>query len=272
MADDPTRASHASGDLARAVLVALRDSSVPFLVGGGYAFIRYTGIDRPLKDFDIFLLERDWPAAERALGSAGIETTLPFPHWLAKAVDGDRFVDIIYGSGNGAAPVDDAWFRYSRPDGVYGVPVRIVPPEEMIWTKAYVMERERYDGADVIHLIRQRAHELDWRRLVARFADHWQVLLAHLVLFGFAYPSERGLVPSAVMRELGRRLDRTIEAPPPDDRICRGTLLSRAQYLVAVDEWGFTDARATPRGALTGSEIETWTAAIDGLPWTGPAG
>jgi hypothetical protein len=30
----------------------------------------------------------------------------------------------------------------------YDVPVIFCPPEEMIWSKAFVMERERYDGAD----------------------------------------------------------------------------------------------------------------------------
>lgn len=265
MVDDTTRSRTPPEALPRAVLTALTEAGIPCLVGGGYAFIRYTGIDRPLKDFDVFLLERSWPAAQRALADAGIEASLTFPHWLAKAVDGDRFVDIIFGSGNGAAPVDDAWFRHARPDRVLGIPVRIVPPEEVIWTKAYVMERERFDGADVIHLIRQQARDLDWPRLVARFADHWQVLLAHLVLFAFAYPSERGLIPRDVMRELARRLERTIDAPPTTDRTCRGTLLSRAQYLVAIEQWGFADARREPRGRLSGDEIADWTAAIDEL-------
>jgi hypothetical protein len=263
MADDSTTANGTSQALSRAVLTALHEAHISFLIGGGYAFVRYTGIERPLKDFDVFVRERDFPATARALAAAGIRTILPFPHWLGKAVDGDEFVDIIYGSGNGAAPVDDGWFRHARADEVLGIPVRLVPPEEVIWTKAYVMERERFDGADVIHLIRQRAHDLDWSRLLARFADHWQVLLAHLVLFQFVYPSERGLIPRDVMRELMRRLERTIEAPPPSERVCRGTLLSRAQYLCAIDLWGFADARETPHGGMTGGEIESWTAAID---------
>jgi hypothetical protein len=263
MADETTTSHHASATLSAAVLIALREAGIPFLIGGGYAFIRYTGIERQLKDFDVFLRERDYPAAVRALTLAGIETTLPFPHWLGKAVRGDDFVDIIFGSGNGAAPVDDEWFRHARDDAVLGIPVGLVPPEEVIWTKAFVMERERFDGADVVHLLLQRAHELDWPRLLARFADHWQVLLGHLVFFQFAYPSQRGLIPRDVMRELARRLERTIEAPPPIDRFCRGTLLSRAQYLPAIGQWGFTDAREAPRGGMTEAEIEVWTAAAN---------
>jgi hypothetical protein len=256
------RPSGASLELSRAVLTSLRNAGVPFLVGGGYAFIRYTGIERPLKDFDVFLRERDWPAAVEALRQSGIATTLPFPHWLGKAVDGHDFVDIIYGSGNGVAPVDDQWFRFAVDDEILGVPVKLVPMEELVWTKAFVMERERYDGGDVIHLVRVCGRRLDWARLVARFGDNWQVLLGHLVFFGFVYPSERGLVPADVMATLLERLDRAMRAPP-GERVCRGTLISRAQYLVDIEQWGYIDPREAPRGGMSEAEIEQWTEAID---------
>jgi hypothetical protein len=45
--------------------------------------------------------------------------------------------------------------------------------------------------------------------------------------------------------------------------VCQGTLLSRAQYLVDVDEWGYEDARMQPRGAMTEDQVRQWTAAID---------
>ena len=61
----------------------------------------------------------------------------------------------------------------------------------MIWTKAFVMERERYDGGDVAHLLLKCSEQLDWHRLVSRFDSHWRVLLSHLILFGYIYPSEK---------------------------------------------------------------------------------
>src|SRR5687768_7792251 len=99
--EGPLDRSPAALRLSRAVLSSLKNADIPFLIGGGYAFIRYTGIERQMKDFDVFLRERDWPAAAAALERAGIGTVRTFPHWLGKAVDGDVFVDIIYGSGNG---------------------------------------------------------------------------------------------------------------------------------------------------------------------------
>ena len=250
-------------ELSRQVLTALREANIPFLAGGGYAFTRYTGIERRMKDFDVFLRERDWPSARAALERAAIETTLPFPHWLAKAVSGGHAVDIIYGSGNGVAPVDEEWFRHATGDEVLGMPVQLVPREELLWTKAFVMERERFDGADVVHLMRRCAADLDWGRLLGRFGENWEVLLGHIVFFGFIYPAERDLVPREIMGELLDRLKRRMLAEPATARVCRGTLISRAQYLVDLEEWGYTDPREEPRGGMSGDEIAKWTAAIE---------
>ena len=96
------------------------------------------------------------------LADAGFATELTFPHWLGKAYAGDRFIDLIFSAGNGVAAVDDLWFAHAPPGEVLGVPVRLCPPEEMIWSKAFIMERERYDGADVAHLILACGRELDW--------------------------------------------------------------------------------------------------------------
>src|SRR5688572_28454831 len=100
------------------------------------------------------------------------------------------------------------------------------------------MERERYDGADIAHVIRASADTMDWDRLLRRFDGNWRVLFAHLVMFGFIYPCDRHRIPAGVMRELIARLDREATVPGPE-RLCQGTLISRAQYLVDVDRWGY---------------------------------
>jgi hypothetical protein len=246
----------------RRSLAALDEAGVPFLVGGAYAFERYTGIARHTKDFDIFVHPRDVERALRTLAGAGCETELPFPHWLGKARRGDDYVDVIFSSGNGVAAVDDDWFHHSVEATVFEHRVRLIPAEEMIWSKAFIMERERFDGADVAHILRASAEGLDWPRLVARFGDGWRVLLAHVVMFGFVYPGERHRIPRGVLSELSTRLQRELGAPDPGGRVCRGTLLSRAQYLVDVECWGYRDPRLAPHGNLTLREAEIWTAGI----------
>jgi hypothetical protein len=45
--------------------------------------------------------------------------------------------------------------------------------------------------------------------------------------------------------------------------VCRGTLLSREQYLFDIEQLGYTDARLRPHGAMTPEQAEIWTRAIE---------
>ena len=253
---------HAS-EFYKRVIQIFQSAVIEFLVGGAYAFVHYTGIGRDTKDLDLFIRRADWDKAASALAEEGITTELTFPHWLGKAYGGRQrefFVDIIFSGGNGLAEVDDEWFANAIPDESLGFPVRLMPIEEMIWSKAFLMERERYDGADVLHLVRARQNEINWQRLLSRFGEHWRVLLAHLVLYSYVYPNESA--PQHVIDEL---LDRARNEPKADDgiRLCRGPLLSREQYLVDVERWNYVDARQVPLGTMTPEEIDAWTQAIE---------
>ena len=259
-----TRISAVTRRFYTSVLTELNQAGVEFLVGGGHALESYLGIGRSVKDLDLFMRERDVPAAlalvEQRLGYG---TELTFPHWLAKIKRGEReHIDVIFNSGNAVCPVDDECFQHSVPTTVMGQPVRLYPAEEMIWSKAFVMERERYDGADIVHLIHARAESLDWARLARRFGPHWRVLLSHLVLFGFIYPSERTRIPGSLLRRCLELLQHEMHQPSPR-RVCRGPLTSRAQYLVDVQLWGYEDARLLPYGSMTEQDASIWTAAID---------
>jgi hypothetical protein len=245
-----------------ATLRVFRTAGIDMLVGGAYAFARYTGIERHTKDLDVFVRRSDFQRTMQALSQAGYQTEVPFPHWLGKAYCGDYFVDVIFSSGNGVSRVDEEWFGHAPEALVFGTPVNLCPIEEMVWSKAMIQERERFDGADVAHLLRARAADIDWPRLLRRFGSNWRVLFAHLVLFGFVYPSDRDRIPEWVMHELARRLTVSLSAPSPADPVCRGTLLSRQQYLIDVEQWGYIDARLRPDNAMSESDIETWTAAI----------
>jgi len=244
-------------------LTALGASQVPFLLGGAYALERYTGIGRDTKDLDLFVRPKDCRRALKALSAAGCRTELAFSHWLGKASCGEYFADIIFSSGNGVARVDDEWFEHAVDDKMLGVPVKLCPAEETIWSKAFVMERERYDGADIAHLFLARADRIDWPRLLRRFGAHWRVLLSHLVLFGFVYPSDRWLIPEWVLRGLLEKVSAETSAPAPVERVCQGTLLSREQYLIDIEQWDFKDSRLSPGGGMTAAETERWTAAIE---------
>jgi hypothetical protein len=132
----------------------------------------------------------------------------------------------------------------------------------MIFSKVFTMDRGRFDGADVAHLIRACGERLDWRRLVGRFDRHWRVLLSHLVMFGFVYPADRQQVPHWVMQDLLDRLGADEAADEAGDAVCCGTLLSPTQYLIDVEQWGYHDARLPPFGPMTPEQVEHWTEGV----------
>jgi hypothetical protein len=240
----------------RYALAVLRAADVPVLVGGAYAFAHYTGIVRHTKDLDLFVRRADVDAALAAFAATGYRAELVYDHWLAKVYSNDHFVDLIFNLGNGVAAVDDPWFESAEDAELLGVPVQVVGPEDMIWSKVFVMDRGRYDGADIAHLLRAYGERLDWRRLLARFDRHWRVLLAHLVMFGFVYPGERDRVPAWAMTDLIGRLQRDATA---DARLCLGPLLSPTEYRMDLEEWGYRDPRLPPHGELSPEQIEQWT-------------
>jgi hypothetical protein len=250
-----------SREFYREAMEFLSRANIPFLVGGAFAFVHQAGIDRSTKDLDIFVRPSDVQRLFRASAEAGYEADLHYSHWLAKIHSPSGFVDVIFSSGNGVAVVDDQWFEHASEREVLGLRVLVAPPEESIWSKAFVMERDRFDGADVAHLILAVGERLDWRRLIERFGPHWRVLLAHLVLFGFIFPSQRSRIPPAVIEELVERLVTETQSPDADDPVCYGTLLSWSQYLGDVLGGTFRDARIRPYGNLTPEEVARWTAA-----------
>lgn len=249
----PTLPEPETCEFYRHVMEIMDREEVPYVVGGGYAVAYYTGIQRHTKDLDLFIRPEDRDRALEALEGAGYRIDLIWPHFLVKALHGDDFVDLLYNSGNGLCQVDDDWIKNGTKAEVLGRPALLCPPEEQLWSKAFVQDRDRFDGADVAHLIHCCGQNFDWRRLLRRFSAHERVLLGHLHFFSYVYPSERDRVPPWVFEELRQR---TENEPPANARVCRGTFLSRDQYDADVRDWGYADARIKPIGPLTPKEIK----------------
>jgi hypothetical protein len=263
----------------RSALQVLTRAKLPFLVGGAFAHACFTGIRRATKDLDLFIRRQDWERVAQVAVAQGWRAELAYPHWLAKIYAGPgederergAFIDLIFNSGNGVAPVDDRWFRGNRKAEVLGVQVRLANIEDSMLSKAFIMERERFDGADIAHLLLANAERLDWKGIVERFGAHWRILLSHLTLFGYIYPGERHRVPQWVMDTLIERLvaetRQTPETEPhaeshANSRVCAGTLLSREQYLHDVEQLGYVDGRLTGASTMTPQDVAIWTEAI----------
>jgi hypothetical protein len=247
------------------VVGALSDAELPFLIGGAIAFGFYTDIWRDTKDLDIFLQPETVQPALDHLNQGGFNTELTFSHWLAKVKSEDSLVDLIFRGSNGVCSVGPTWFEAPRVE-VLGRSVKIVRPEDLIFMKSFVMNRERFDGLDIVHLLFRQADHLDWDRLLDWFAEDQALLLSLLALFQFVYPFRAGSIPGTVREKLTQIW---LRPPPAAERICNGTLLSKREFQEDISAWGLVDARSRERCQLTEEEIRAWSEYDDTEPASG---
>lgn len=229
--------THHAEECYKAALRALLGSGVPFVVGGAFAIHRHTGIWRTTKDLDFFLEARFVPEALRSLEQAGFATSVEDPVWLAKARRGTDFVDLITGVGSASLPVDESWIESGVAEEVLGIKCRVLGAEECIASKCFVAFRERFDGADVVHLMKACGRSLDWQRLVRMMGEHWQLLYWQMVLFAYAYPARTDVVSADVWADLGWRFTDQVRRPDKSAPF-RGSLIDPRMFAIDVDEWG----------------------------------
>ena len=219
----------------------LARSQIPFLVSGTYAVGCYTGVTRPTKDVDVFARPGDAFKILSFFQEAGFRVEIVDERWLGRVLRGERFMDVIWNMPTVGVPVTDAWFEAAPEVCIYDTPVRLVPPTELIWSKIFVQDRHRYDGADIAHLFLKRSKEIDWQRLLAHMELHWEVLLIAILNFRYVYPSERELIPRWLLEELIRRVQAQDTIPAPGVKVCRGRIFSPRDYHPDVAEWGFSE-------------------------------
>jgi len=227
-------------ELFRQVLTLFEEKNVPYAVSGAFALQLHTGICRFTKDLDIFLTAPSVPGALAHLEGSGFASEICDPVWLAKVHRDDYFVDLITGMSNGVIRVDDSWIERSYPVTIFGVPTRALAPEELVASKLFVTRRERFDGADIAHVIYASRGNLHWDRVLELAGEHWQMVLWALVLFGYVYPAQARYVPAWLWEDLFSRFAQAVHAPDPRAKF-RGSLIDDKMFAIDVEEWGLPD-------------------------------
>ena len=223
--------------LFRDVLHILNERRVPYAVAGAFALHQHSGIWRNTKDLDLFLPAELVPTAMDHLRRVGLHCEVLDPVWLAKARRGDYFVDLITGMSNGIVRADASWIDRSVPATILDVRTRVLAAEELLASKLFVLFRERYDGADIMHIIYVTRGRLDWERVLTLTGQNWELLLSVLVLFQYVYPGCTDYVPEEVWNRLLDELRRSVTRREPKT-IFRGTLLDEKMFAIDVNEWG----------------------------------
>jgi hypothetical protein len=223
--------------LFREVLASFEELGLPYAVAGAFALQKHTGIFRSTKDLDIFLTAESAGIALRELKGKGFQCEVCDPVWLAKVHRDEYFVDLITGMSNGAITVDQTWIERAHPANVLGVRTQILAPEEVLASKLFVTRRERFDGADIAHIIYALKGDLDWDRILKLAGDHWELVLWNLMLFRYVFPAHIEFIPRTVWSDLLKRVAEQDRAPSKNAKF-RGSLVDDAMFAIDVEEWG----------------------------------
>lgn len=221
-------------------LQLLHQSGSQFMLGGAFAMFEHTGIYRDTKDLDVFCKPSEYPKILKFFADQGFETQLTDVRWLAKIFKGEYFIDIIFDTVNNICTVDDSWYEHATRGEFVGEKVLLLAPEELIFCKMYVQNRERFDGADVNHIILKSGKAMDWKRVLFRMDPHWHILLSQILMFQFVYPADyHEIIPKWLFEELMARAHSQYDLPPAVEKVCRGPIIDQTQYSVDIKEWDY---------------------------------
>ncbi len=215
----------------RRVIQFAREQGVPFALGGAFAFGAYTGQWRNTKDLDIYVQPQHRDAMVDVLERSGLSDyydLLPYDRrWIYRGFLDGTIVDIIWAMANQRAQVDEIWITGGREVALNGESVPAIPAEELIWAKIYIVQRDRCDWPDVLNLIHTAGPNLNWKRLLDRLGQDWQLLRSVLVLFTWLAPGRARLLPEW----LWERVELAVpEAAADVDRRRIGLLDSRSWF------------------------------------------
>ncbi len=181
------------------VLQEAQRRGLRYALGGGFAANAYTGAWRNTKDIDLFIVEGDREEFVRMVTDLGLSDYYDQKgydrSWIYRSCRNDTIVDIIWQMANHRAAVDEIWVTSGPSIEFEGGMYRILPPEETLWTKLYVLQHERCDWPDAFNLISAIGPELDWSRLLARIGPDAPLLSAVLSVFGWICPTRANDLP-----------------------------------------------------------------------------
>ncbi|HYI94619.1 MAG TPA: nucleotidyltransferase [Bryobacteraceae bacterium] len=192
-------------------------AKVPFALGGGLAVGVYTGIGRYTKDLDLYILpeHRDWVIEMMAhCGLADYYETKPYDRaWIYRAHDNEVIVDSIWAMANKRAVVDEGWLVRGPMIRMFDQKFPVISPEELIWSKLYVLQRDRCDWPDILNLISATGPALDWDHLIDRVAEDQPLIKGVLSVFSWVAPESAAQLPGWVWDKLELKSPQIVHDP-----------------------------------------------------------
>lgn len=181
------------------VMQAIRDRHLPFALGGAFAVATYTGFWRNTKDLDLYVLPDDRQAAIEIVTSSGLSDYYeqqPYDRsWIYRSHRQGVIVDLIWAMANQERQIDRTWFKRGPQVEIRGELVQIVPAEELIWAKLYVLQKDRCDWPDVLNIIYTRGLNMDWGHLFDQLGQDTALLRGVMAVFAWMCPGRARTLP-----------------------------------------------------------------------------
>jgi hypothetical protein len=183
---------------------AARKTGARFMLGGAFGLAGYTGRLRNTKDLDFFVLPSDKDKIVDALTKAGFDDYYPElaydRGWIYRATLDGVIVDTIWQTPNRRAEVDEAWLKRSRIVSLRNEELEILPAEELLAIKLFVLQRDRCDWPDLINLLWYTCGDLDWDHIIYRMGPDLPLLAGLLQLFNWVAPGAASCIPENVRK------------------------------------------------------------------------
>ncbi len=220
------------------VMREVQERGLPTAIGGGFAFSAYAQRWRNTKDIDLYVLPSDRDTVKAIVLAAGFDDLYeraPYDRtWIFRAQRDGVIVDVIWAMANYLTNVDARWLSHGPELNVRGTRFRLLPVEELMWAKLFVLQRDRCDWPDLLNVLRGQVEHIDWKHLLERVGDNARLLGGLLSVFGWLCAAEARRIPPWVWKRVGL-------LPPPADAPC-----ARTELLDRRDWFGPSPTQAAP--------------------------
>jgi hypothetical protein len=175
-------------------------------VGGGLAVSACAAYVRNTKDMDLFVLEKESGELIELSRELGFEEYLEVtydPTWSYRCSRDGYIIDFLWRMLNGKASVDETWVTKGWDLQVRGVPFKLIPVEELVLAKLYILRRDRSDWPDIMSLLFAHGTGLDWERMFLHLDEDRTVLGSVVSLLRWVCPGRTSRFPEWIWAPMG---------------------------------------------------------------------
>jgi hypothetical protein len=198
------------------VLAAVKATGEKFALGGAFAAAAYTGMFRNTKDIDLYVPPESKDVFIHAvtdIGATDYSETLAYDRgWIYRSTRDGYIADLIWSMANYVQPLYPDYFNGKTTLLLRGEHVPVLPAEELILNKLYIMQRTRCDWFDVFNILYCTNGTLDWDRLISRMGTDSILLTSALNVFAWLCPGRVRLFPEDIWEKL--RIEKPLSDGP----------------------------------------------------------